>query len=93
MNSRERIMAALEIKDVDRIPLYCWCFGFSPDKSLRWQRNGEEVKFWYTMRLEHLHKLPYPWTIFDEFERVKDGYLLGLMMSLIFLFHGVFLTG
>ncbi|MCM8817248.1 MAG: hypothetical protein NC913_07045 [Candidatus Omnitrophica bacterium] len=78
MNSRERILSAIDLKDVDRIPLYCWCFGFSPEKSLLWEREGNEVKFWYTMRLEHLHKLPYEWTIYDELERVKRWLSMGI---------------
>lgn len=78
MTSRERILSAINRKEVDHIPLYCWCFGFSPIESLRWKKNGEEVKHWYTMRLEHIHTLPEPWDIDDDFKRVKAWLSLGL---------------
>ena len=78
MNSKERILAAINREEVDHVPLYCWCFGFSPPENLRWKKNGKEIKHWYTMRLEHLHTLPEPWDISDDFKRVKAWLSLGV---------------
>ena len=78
MTSRERIMRTIEGKDRDHVPLYCWVFGFSPNPNLRWKRDAEEIKYWYTMRLEHIHTLPKPWGIEDDFKRVKAWLSLGI---------------
>ncbi|NLG51235.1 MAG: hypothetical protein GX552_14095 [Chloroflexi bacterium] len=78
MNSRERLLTAISGEKPDHVPLYCWCFGFAPPPPLRWQRNGQDVPYWYTMRLEHLHRLPMPWTVEDDMERVRRWFSLGL---------------
>ncbi len=78
MNSKERMLTAISRGEVDHTPLYCWCFGFSPAGNLRWEKNGKEVKHWYTMRLEHLHRLPETWDISDDFKRVKALLSLGI---------------
>jgi hypothetical protein len=78
MNSRERLLAAIGHEKPDHVPMYCWCFGFAPPPHLRWQRNGREVAHWYTMRLEHIHTLPEPWSVEDDFERVRRWAGLGL---------------
>jgi len=78
MNSRERLLTAIRGEKPDHVPLYCWCFGYAPPASLRWQRNGQDVPYWYTMRLEHIHQLPTPWTLEDDFERVRRWFSLGL---------------
>lgn len=78
MNTRERILAAWSGEKVDHIPLTTWCFGFSPPPTLRWKRNGVERTFWYTGRLEHLHKLPQPWTVEDDFDRARAWRSLGI---------------
>ena len=78
MNSKERILGVINREDVDHIPLYSWCFGFSPPESLRWKKEGKEVKYWYTMRLEHIHTLPRKWDIYDDFKRVKAWFDLGV---------------
>lgn len=78
MTSRERILAAINYQDLDHIPLYCWCFGFEPPPDLRWYRRKKEVKHWYTMRLEHIHTLPEPWDINDDFKRVQTWLGLGV---------------
>ena len=70
MNSRERILAACNGQPPDHVPLTTWCFGFQPPPHLRWQRNGREVRFWYSKRLEHIHTLPQPWELEDDFQRV-----------------------
>jgi len=78
MTSRERMMAAIRKEVPDHLPMYCWCFGFPAPPHLRWQRDGRDVPFWYTMRLEHLHTLPHPWTLQDDFDRVLRWFSLGL---------------
>jgi len=52
------------------VPFTTWCFGFQPPKNLRWERNGQEVKYWYTKRLEHIHTLPQVWELEDDFYRI-----------------------
>ena len=78
MNSKERLLAAINREEVDHVPLYCWCFGFSPPESLRWKKNGKEVAHWYTMRMEHIHTLQDSWDIEDDFKKVKTWLGLGL---------------
>lgn len=78
MTSKERILCAINGIAADHIPLTTWCFGFRPPKHLRWSNNNGEVKFWYTNRLEHLHELPQPWTLEDDFKRVLAWHSLGV---------------
>ncbi|MBN1554546.1 MAG: hypothetical protein JXA11_07355 [Phycisphaerae bacterium] len=78
MTSKERILAALEGKPADHIPLTTWCFGFPAPKHLQWETNGKPVEYWYTHRLEHLHNLPQPWTLEDEFKRAEAWLSLGI---------------
>ncbi len=78
MNSRERLLAAISCQQPDHTPLINWCFGLQPPANLRWRRNGREVPFWYTMRLEHIHTLPVPWDVDDDFERVQRWLNLGV---------------
>jgi len=54
----------------DHIPLTTWCFGFKPAAHLRWRRDGVERKYWYSLRMEHIHTLPQPWDLEDDFRRV-----------------------
>jgi hypothetical protein len=58
--------------------MYCSCFGFEAPARLRWQRDGREITYWYSMRLEHIHTLPQPWDIEDDFERTLRWLGLGL---------------
>ena len=78
MNSRERILAACNGQPPDHVPLTTWCFGFQPPPHLRWQRNSREVRFWYSKRLEHIHTLPQPWELEDDFQRVLAWRALGV---------------
>jgi hypothetical protein len=78
MNSRERLLAAIRYEKPDHVPMYCWCFGFPAPPHLAWQQDGRDVPFWYTMRLEHLHTLPEPWTVQHDFERVHRWFSVGL---------------
>jgi len=78
MTSRERIFAAINGMPVDHVPLTTWCFGFKPPKHLRWETNGREVKHWYSKRLEHLHRLPQPWELEDEFKRAAAWLSVGI---------------
>ncbi len=36
------------------------------------------MDYWFTNRLEHLHTLPHPWTLDDEFNRAKAWRSLGI---------------
>ncbi len=78
MNSRERLLAAIRCEQPDHVPLLCSCFGFSAPPHLRWQHSGRPVSHWYTMRLEHIHTLPQPWDIEDDFRRVRRWLDLGV---------------
>lgn len=78
MTSKERILAAISGEPVDHVPLTAWCFGFPAPEHLRWQTNGREVKYWYTKRLEHLHTLPQPWELEDDFKRAEAWLSLGI---------------
>ena len=78
MTSKERILAALHGEPADHVPLTTWCFGFRAPESLRWRTGGREVTYWYTNRLEHLHTLPHPWTLEDEFQRAEAWLSLGI---------------
>jgi len=68
--SRQRILAAWNGEAVDHIPLTTWCFGFPAIPTLRWERDGKPVNYWYSKRLEHIHLLPQDWTLEDDFKRV-----------------------
>jgi hypothetical protein len=70
MTSKERILCAINGIAGDYIPLTTWCFGFRAPMHLRWKTNNNEIKYWYTNRLEHIHTLPQPWTLEDDFKRV-----------------------
>ncbi len=78
MTSRERILAALNGKEADYIPMTTWCFGFPAPSHLKWETKGKPVDFWYTKRLEHLHNLPIPWTLQDEFKRAAAWLSVGI---------------
>jgi len=78
MNSRTRLLAAIKGDEPDHVPLYCWYFGFMPPKYLRWVTAGEEILYWYTMRLEHIHTLPQPWDLEQDFRRVDKLLSIGL---------------
>lgn len=78
LTSRERLLGVIEGKEVDHVPLYSWVFGFTTPKHLFWKRNGKDVTHWYTMRLEHIHTLPEPWDIEDDFRRVNAWFSLGV---------------
>ncbi len=78
MRSRERLLSVIKGERPDHIPLYCWVFGFTAPKHLRWSEKGHEVTHWYTMRLEHIHTLPESWDIKQDFKRVDRWLSLGL---------------
>jgi len=71
MTSRERILAAISGAPADRVPLTTWCFGFPAPPHLKWETNGRPADYWYSLRLEHLHTLPQPWVLEDEFRRAE----------------------
>ncbi len=78
MTSKERILAACRGQAVDHTPLTTWCFGLKAPDHLKWETNGQPVDYWFTNRLEHLHTLPHPWTLDDEFKRAKAWRSLGI---------------
>ena len=78
MTSRERLLASWTGSGYDHPPLCAWCFGFRAPPHLRWQRDGREVRHWYTLRLEHIHTLPQPWDLEDDFRRVRAWRSIGL---------------
>lgn len=78
MTSKERILAAIRGRATDYVPLTTWCFGFPAPPGLAWETNGHAVPYWYTSRLEHLHTLPVPWSLQDDFKRVLAWRSLGV---------------
>ncbi len=78
MNSKERFLAAWEGRPQDHAPLTAWCFGVHPPARLRWQRDGQERNWWYSLRMEHIHTLPQPWDLEDDFRRVLAWQALGV---------------
>jgi len=78
MNSRERINAVLNGAAPDHTPLTTWCFGLKPPTELSWKREGRRIEYWYSLRMEHLHTLPQPWTLDDEFRRISAWQSLGV---------------
>lgn len=78
MTSRDRIRAALSGLPADHTPLTTWCFGLPAPSRLRWETAGCPVDYWYSMRMEHLHTTPTPWTLEDDFRRVLAWQSLGV---------------
>ncbi|MHB9134366.1 MAG: uroporphyrinogen decarboxylase family protein [Armatimonadota bacterium] len=79
MTSKERIIAAWQGRPADYVPLTTWCFGLPAPPALRWQQaDGQDVPYWYSLRMEHLHTLPHSWTVQDDFRRVLAWRSLGV---------------
>ncbi|MBI2440860.1 MAG: hypothetical protein HYV35_05755 [Lentisphaerae bacterium] len=78
MTSRERLLSAIRHERPDHVPLYAWVFGFPAPPGREWSRQGQPRAFWYTGRLEHIHTLPQPWDVEDDFQRVDAWLALGL---------------
>ena len=78
MSSKERILAAWRGESHDHVPFTTWSFGFKPPEYLRWKRDGKEVTHWFTKRLEHIHTLPQPWELADDFQRVMAWQSIGI---------------
>ena len=78
VNTIERIHCAWQGKRPDHVPLTTWCFGLAVPKPLRWKNEGDEVRYWYSKRLEHLHTLPFPWELQDDFNRALAWRSLGV---------------
>ncbi len=70
MTTKERILAAWNGVSQDHVPLTTWCFGLPVPLHLRWKKNGEDVKFWYSERMRHIHTLMKQWELQDDFNRV-----------------------
>ncbi|MBN2292409.1 MAG: hypothetical protein JXM70_08290 [Pirellulales bacterium] len=78
MTSRDRIIAALNGEPADHTPLTTWCFGFPAPDEFRWSNGRGSIDYWYTNRLEHLHCLPKPWTLEDDFRRAQAWLAMGI---------------
>lgn len=78
MNSKERILAAWDGRPVDHVPLSAWCFGLLAPENLRWNQDGADAPYWYSLRMEHLHTLPQPWGLQDDFQRLLAWRSLGV---------------
>jgi uroporphyrinogen-III decarboxylase len=79
VKSKERILAAWRGQSVDHVPLTTWCFGLHPPQELRWKKaDGRDVLCWYSLRMEHIHTLPEPWDLQDDFNRVLAWRSLGV---------------
>ncbi len=78
MNTIQRIKAAWEGRAADHVPLTTWCFGLPAPASLRWKTGGRDVPYWYSGRMEHIHTLPFPWTVQDDFQRALAWQSLGV---------------
>jgi hypothetical protein len=71
-------MACWNGKAPDHVPLTTWCFGLKPREDLARVRGREKVRFWYSLRMEHIHTLPVPWFLEDDFKRVEAWQSLGV---------------
>lgn len=78
MTSKDRILAALNGEPSDRVPLTTWCFGFPAPDEYRWSNGNGPIDYWYSNRLEHLHCLPKPWTLEDDFKRAEAWLSMGI---------------
>ena len=78
MTSRERMLSAIGGQAADHVPLYAWTFGFKAPPHLAWSREEEKRTYWYSGRLEHLHKKPQAWDFEDDFKRVEAWLSLGV---------------
>jgi hypothetical protein len=78
VTSKDHIFAAINGTASGHVPLTTWCFGFPAPKHLQWETNGHPVTDWYSKRLEHLHTLPQPWELEDEFIRAEAWLSLGI---------------
>ena len=78
MKSKERILSVLRGTTPDHTPLTTWCFGLRAPQGLEWSAFERKVRFWYSLRMEHLHTLPVPWRPEDEFSRVSAWQELGV---------------
>lgn len=78
MNTRERISAVWQGQKPDHVPLTTWCFGLRAPAHLRWTTSGKEVPYWYSKRMEHIHTLPFPWELSDDFKRALAWQSMGV---------------
>ena len=78
MTSRERLLAVLDGRAPDHVPLTTWCFGLPVPKQLQWTDGDVPRTYWYSMRMEHLHTTTVPWTLEDDFRRVQAWAALGV---------------
>jgi hypothetical protein len=78
MNTKERMIAVWNGRKPDRVPLTTWCFGLPVPPRLQWKNEGGDARFWYTLRMEHLHTLPFSWGLQDDFKRALAWRAMGV---------------
>ena len=78
MTSRDRLRAVWSGTVPDHVPLTTWCFGLQPRAELRWRRGGEDIRFWYSKRMEHIHRIPQGWELEDDIRRARAWKSLGV---------------
>jgi hypothetical protein len=78
MNTMERLSAVWQGTKPDHVPLTTWCFGLRAPAHLRWKNGDREIPYWYSKRLEHLHTLPFPWDLSDDFKRALAWQSIGV---------------
>jgi hypothetical protein len=77
MNTRERMLAVWQGKKPDHVPLTTWCFGLRAPAHLQWKNGDRKVPYWYSKRMEHIHTLPFPWDLSDDFKRALAWQSIG----------------
>lgn len=78
MDTKERISAVWQGRRPDHIPLTTWCFGLRAPAHVRWRNGDREVPYWYSKRMEHIHTLPFPWELSDDFKRALAWQSIGV---------------
>ncbi|GAK59835.1 uroporphyrinogen-III decarboxylase-like protein [Candidatus Vecturithrix granuli] len=78
MTTKERIFAVWNGLSPDHVPLTTWCFGLPVPPHLRWKNHEEDISFWYSKRMEHIHTLPQTWDLEDDFKRALAWQSLGI---------------
>ncbi len=78
MNTKERLSSVWQGRKPDHVPLTTWCFGLRAPAHLRWASGGREVPYWYSKRMEHIHTIPFPWELSDDFQRALAWKSMGV---------------
>jgi len=78
VTSKERIVAAWNGSPADHVPLTVQAFGVPAHPAHRWERDGKPVNHWFSKRMEHIHTLPQPWSLEDDFARTQALLAIGI---------------